>query len=445
MKYRSFYQLLEESSRDRGESPALKDEKGIMTFHQLYEQTMKEAAQLRQSSNTCMGMINDGSMHSIITLFAAVSAGLQVGMLDGSTSAPVLQKQLDAVDADCIYQKGAVRSYPGRGVTDGRGKMLFFTSGTSSAARAVELTEESVLASAWNGSQELSLKEEDILLAVLPFAHVFGFVCSLLWPLVNGACTALGRGKRHLMDDCFFYRPTVLTAVPALISFLLAHDFLNPELKLVLIGAGDCEDQVLDAIRQKGIRLSFGYGLTETSSGVAISTGGDPRAMTVCHDERVTIAPDEEILIEAGPCMMKGYYKQPEETAAVLIDGVLHTGDTGWLDEAGKLHLKGRKKEMLVFPDGTKIYLPEYEAALKPYLGEEDYAVISRKNHPVLVIYTGKRDTEIQHALRAFNDGRPISRRIIDIVRLDQPLPLTPAGKKSRWKIQEEAEKHDQR
>ena len=66
-----------------------------------------------------------------------------------------------------------------------------------------------------------------------------------------------------------------------LLGFLLKHDLLNPELRLVLVGAGGCPPELLEGVTQKGIRVSFGYGLTETSSGVALSLGKDPMAMIV--------------------------------------------------------------------------------------------------------------------------------------------------------------------
>ena len=116
----------------------------------------------------------------------------------------------------------------------------------------------------------LPLSPDDTLMCMLPLGHVFGFVCGLLWGLSSGASVALGRGSRHYMDDLLFFRPTTLSAVPLLWGFLLKYKVINPELKLVLIGAGDCSRQLLEAAHALGIRVAFGYGLTETSSGVAI-------------------------------------------------------------------------------------------------------------------------------------------------------------------------------
>jgi Long-chain acyl-CoA synthetases (AMP-forming) len=115
---------------------------------------------------------------------------------------------------------------------------------------------------------------------------------------------------------------------------LLKYRALNPELRTILIGAGGCPPEILTAAKATDARVCFGYGLTETSSGVALSLGdGDPYAMTVCPDDRITIAEDGEVLIEAPTCMMQGYWRHPEDTAAALRNGVLHTGDLGTLDE----------------------------------------------------------------------------------------------------------------
>ena len=81
-----------------------------------------------------------------------------------------------------------------------------------------------------------------------------------------------------------FYQPTVATLVPQMAGFLAMRNLLNPELRLILIGAGECSDVIINGVKAKGIRVSFGYGLSETSSGVALSLGDDPRAMTALFE-----------------------------------------------------------------------------------------------------------------------------------------------------------------
>ena len=303
------------------------------------------------------------------------------------------------------------------------------------------LTEQSLCSSAWNGSAKLPLTPEDRLLCLLPLGHVFGFVCGLLWGLSCGAAVALGRGPRHYADDCAFFRPTAVSVVPLLLGFLLQQRLLNTELRLILVGAGDCPKRLLDAAGAMGVRVCFGYGLTETSSGVAISVSGDPFAMEVCPDDTITLAEDGEILIEAPTCMMQGYYKRPEDTAAVLSGGVLHSGDLGLFDEDGKLHITGRKKEMLVLPDGTKLFLPEYEAAIAQALGHTELAVVLLDGKPALV-YSGEgEEKHLQQRLRALMAERPRGQQLSRILITDHPLPRTATGKIKRWEIQQEMEK----
>ena len=318
----------------------------------------------------------------------------------------------------------------------GPGEMLFFTSGTTRRAKSAVLTQQSLCASAFNGGALLPLRPEDTLLCLLPLNHVFGFVCGLLWGLSCGACVALGRGPRHYFDDFAYYRPTAVSLVPALLAALLKGNCLDPELRLALIGAGDCPAPLLNALRAKRIRVSFGYGLTETSSGVALSLGEDPLAMTVCPDDRITLAEDGEILIQAPTCMMQGYFGQPEETARVLRSGVLHTGDLGRLDENGLLHVTGRKKEILVLPDGTKLFLPEYEQALQAALGGRELTVILHRNAPALVARgTEAERAELSARLAPLNQTLPRGQQIKTIFLTPSPLPRTATGKIKRWEV----------
>jgi len=192
-------------------------------------------------------------------------------------------------------------------------------------------------------------------------------------------------------------------------------------------------------VAARGIRVSFGYGLTETSSGVAISVSGDPFAMEICPDDELTLAEDGEILVRAPTCMMQGYYKQPEATAAVLQDGILHTGDLGRFDEDGKIHITGRKKEILVLSDGTKIFLPEYEGCIMAALDHRELAVIARDGRPVLVFSGSASPEELGRRLRPLMAELPRGQQLSGILTTTDPLPRTATGKIKRWELQQKA------
>ena len=441
MRFDSFEHLLSHFALSTPDAPALRYEATTLSFAALFQTVQKRAEELRRSGKSCLGVLCDGSLENVIEIFAASLAGLQIVLLDASLEADVLKTLIRYTDVDLLWGDEELCDELSlalmAGVKDGRGKILFFTSGTTERAKAVVLTDRSLCQSAWNGSAKLPLSPDDTLLCLLPLGHVFGFVCGLLWGLSCGACVALGRGARHYLDDCDFYRPTAVSVVPLLLGFLLKQKCINPELKLVLVGAGDCPPALLQAAGALGIRVSFGYGLTETSSGVAISVSGDPYAMEVCPDDTITLAEDGEILIEAPSCMMQGYYKRPDATRAVLRHGVFHTGDLGRFDEEGKLHITGRKKDILVLPDGTKIFLPEYESALMQALGHTELAVTLRGERPLLV-YSGEGDREkLREKLGELMRTLPRGQQIADILITDEPLPRTATGKIKRWELQQ--------
>ncbi|MBQ5950751.1 MAG: acyl--CoA ligase [Lachnospiraceae bacterium] len=381
-----------------------------------------------------VGIFCDNSIESVTAVFG-LAGRRRLVLLDPAGNEETLREQIERAHAAKLIGHTDAEDISPAQTDGGPGtEILFFTSGTTESARAVMLDESRLCAAAYNGGSLLPLAPQDRLLSVLPHSHVFGFVCSLLWPLSCGAEVCLGRGLKQIFFDFAAYRPTASSLVPEMAGFLAARGLLNEELRLVLIGAGDCPDSVLAAVKARGIRVSFGYGLTETSSGIALSLGEDPRAMTVCPDYRLEIAEDGEIVVSCDTTLMKGYYEDPEATEKVLRDGRLYTGDLGRIED-GKLFLTGRKKEVLVMGDGTKVFLPAYERALAALLGEgSDFAVVQRPDK-TLALYAAK-PREIEEKIDAFNAGQTRSQRIAQIVYVDS-IPRTATGKVRRYLLSE--------
>ena len=404
------------------------------------------AKELRETGKSCVAILADGSYACLVEVFAANLAGLQVAMMDTAIPDKMLSQLLPYVDADMLWcpdeeRKAELSACLVGTSVDGAGKMLFFTSGTTSRSKAVILSDKTLMASAFGGSGTFPLEPGDMLLCILPIAHVFGFVCGLLWPWLCGASVALGRGGRHVFDDWNYFHPTATSVVPILLEHMLRRNLINPELKAILVGAGDAPEERLQEVKDRGIRLAFGYGLTETSSGVAISAEGeDPHALEVCPGSTITIADDGEVLIETPGAMMAGYYKLPADTEEVLVDGVLHTGDLGSFDEQGRLHLKGRKKETLVLPGGTKIFLPEYEREIAEQLGTSEIAVVLRRGMPVLVLDDLADDTRdaVMGKLKGVMETWQNDQRVADVIELGHELPRTATGKVQRWLLEAE-------
>ena len=445
MRFSGFDELLSFWAQRTPDRPALVYEQGgaqaVCTFRELQRRVLDRASKLDREPGLCRGVLCDGSFACVIEIFATVVFGKRLVLLSENASDSALIDMVREADISALWGdpdlKELLSPYLDPKAEGGPGRVLFFTSGTTSRSKAVVLTSASLMNSAYNGSALLPLQPEDRLLCMLPLDHVFGFVCGLLWGLSCGASVALGRGARHYGDDCAFYRPTALSAVPMLLGFLLQQQALNEELKLILVGAGGCPKPLLDAARAMGKAVHFGYGLTETSSGVALSLGSDPYAMTVCPDDAIDIAPDGEVLISAPTCVMEGYWRRPDDTREALRDGILHTGDLGRLDWAGRLILTGRKKEMLVLMDGTKLFLPEYEGAIARALGVNGLCVVLSDRGPVLVLEGPEQERgPLWEKLKPVMDQLPRGQQLRKIEFYGKPLPRTASGKIMRWAVQ---------
>ena len=438
MELDTFDKILSAPEQDR--TALIYEQGGVkvtLSYAALRSRVGDRAAELDELDSACRGIVCDGSIDCVIEILACARAGLRFALLPINAE----QRHVELAGCDTLWcDDETFDELSGslcKNASASDGGILFFTSGTVSGGRAVELTQQSLCASAYNGWSLLPLGADDVLMCMLPLDHVFGFVCGLLWGLRSGAAVALGRGAAHYSDDLAFFDPTSLSAVPMLLGFFLKNRLLNPELSLVLIGAGDCPAEMIAAVKAMGIRVSFGYGMTETSSGVALSLGDDPYAMTICPDDKIEIAPDGEILITAPTCVMRGYAGDRDATDEVLKDGVLYSGDIGHIDSDGCLHVTGRKKEIIVLSDGTKIFLPEYERELQSCLPGRDIAVTVRNGAPALII-TGEeseRGTVISN-IEGFMRSLPTGKRLKDIIFISAPIPRTGTGKVARGRIQ---------
>ena len=441
-KFESFRELLH---RRCGQalpvfSYARGEERRSLSWSEFSAQLQEKEREYRSSRAASVLIAAETNEDTILSLFAHVLAGQDVILADPGLSEErfvqaALAVRAEAAEAD---EELTERLRPVLARESGRrreteGRLIFFTSGTSERSKAVVLTSRALCLSAWNGQSMLPCREGDVILSMLPLAHVFGFVCSLLWGMAYGACIALGRGRRHLMDDCRYFRPTILPAVPALLEALLRQNALNPELRTVLIGAAPCTEAVIRAVREKGISVRFGYGLTETASGLAISTDDDnPFAMALCPDTEVTIEEDGEIAVRT-PCLMEAYLGQGNPA----VDGKFFTGDRGYLDEKGALHVTGRKKEMLVLPSGVKIFCPDVERELERLMPGAEAAVVLRGGKPVLLAAGCETLQAAETAMAAYNQTVSRAEQLIRAERYPGPLPRTATGKLKRWMLEE--------
>ncbi|RNM17392.1 class I adenylate-forming enzyme family protein [Nocardioides pocheonensis] len=261
--------------------------------------------------------------------------------------------------------------------------LLIYTSGTTGVPKGVMLDHANLDAMAAMGREALQVGLHDRCLLILPLFHVNGIVVSVLMPLLAGGNVVIAdRFNPHTFFDAVErHRPTFFSGVPTIFNMLAA---LPPEVRpdtssvrFAVCGAAPAPAELLARFESRyGFPLIEGYGLSEATCGSTLNpVAGPRRAGTVGvafrgQEVRIVdgagrqLAPGEggEVVVR-GPNVMRGYLGRPEETARVVVDGWLHTGDVGHLDEDGYLTLVGRTKDMII-RGGENIYPKEIEDVL---------------------------------------------------------------------------------
>src|SRR5436309_1144216 len=152
-----------------------------------------------------------------------------------------------------------------------------------------------------------------------------------------------------------------------LILFITVHKRFCGHFRFFISGVAYLPPKVAERWENMGFRVMQGYGATECSPVISVTSYNEHTFDSVgkpLPGVEVRIAEDQEILVH-GPNVAKGYWKNPEATAAAFKDGWYHTGDLGYMDEKHNLYLKGRKKNLIVLANGLNVYPEDIENALQ--------------------------------------------------------------------------------
>jgi len=277
--------------------------------------------------------------------------------------------------------------------------VLQYTGGTTGTPKAARLTHGNLMAnvaqiSAWLAQVQYGAER---LMGLLPFTHSFGLTACLNWPMSQGATIiVLPRFEiNNFIKAMQKYRPTMLPGVPTLFVALI-NDPRLPKLDLSALwacisGSAPLPLEVRDRFEAlSGCTMMEGYGLTEAAPITHLNpvrgrrpagSMGMPlpgtRARVVDQEDGARELPPGEVgeLAIQGPQVMEGYWGNPEETALVLKDGWLHTGDLARMDADGYFYIVERKKDLII-AGGYKIYPREVEEVLYQHPGVKEAAAL---------------------------------------------------------------------
>jgi acyl-CoA synthetase (AMP-forming)/AMP-acid ligase II len=343
--------------------------------------------------------------------------------------------------------------------------LLCYTSGTTGKPKGAQLTHENLLANAPLLLQEYgSSPGTDVALVCMPLFHVSGSLWALSCLYAAVPILILPRVTPvDLLAAIAGRRVTKALLVPVVIQMLVdasdreAYDLSS--LTFILYGASPISETLL---RRAMATLScdFGqvYGLTETAGAITYLAPADhdlanPRRLQSCGkplghveirivDERGAAVREPgrvgEIVCRTAQ-NMKGYWNNPQETAAVLRDGWLHTGDAGYFDEGGYLYIHDRLKDMII-SGGENIYPADVERALAGHAAVADVAVIGVPDDrwgevPKAFVVTKNGQQVTPEELIEFCRGRIAAYKLPKSVEFVTALKRNPAGKLLKYEL----------
>jgi len=441
-----------------------------ITYAQL-ERRAAAAAQCiaAQVKSNRIGLLCPNSPQFVEIFLGALWAGKTVAVLPTLAPAPLLklmavESRLEAVIAPPELRPRLVEvgvpalacetgeTEPSQMKAAERGEeaaVILYTSGTTGRPKSVLLSEQNILSNAEGCRIATGFNDQQVMLAILPLFHAYGLTVTILLPLVTGATVVIPDRfiPRSVLQLIEKEKVSCLVAVPSQYRVLAKEpaDFDASSLWLCIAGAERLPEHVAQDFQQRfGHPVVQGYGATEISPVVSLNLPETNRFGSVgkpLPGLRVTIRDDNDALLPAtqvgevcveGPGVMLGY-NDPEATARKIRNGVLHTGDKGFFDPDGYLHLVGRADD-LVKVSGEKVYPAEVETALEEVPGVDEAAVIAipdekhgARLHAFVQLKPGTamNDSELRTAVRGSLEPYKIPRSFAII----EALPRTPTGK----------------
>lgn len=416
-----------------------------------------------------------------------------------------LEKDEDNIlSLPCLLQKGKElqtngdRRYHEVVMDNTAMSIMLFTSGTTSLAKIVMLSQANICANIYSTGCIAKVTSEDTFLSFLPLHHTYESTTTFLYGLYCGITIAFCDGLRYVASNLKEYQVTGFVCVPLILEamykkiqkgvkekhlqipfviltflsnlllkcgidvrrkwFKSIIQELGGHLRLVIYGAAPMDTSTIKGLKNIGVELLNGYGLTEASPIVSAENDKYQKPGSVAF-----ALPNVEIKIEnpneqgigeivvKGPNIMLGYYDNQEATDEVLIDGWFHTGDLGYYDKDGYLFITGRKKNVIVLKNGKNIYPEELEILIArlPYVAEnmvfgrptasgdlEINAKIVYNLEYLKQTYPDKSKTDYKNMIwedmKNINKTMPAYKHIRDIIVTDEPMIKTTTQKIKR-------------
>ena len=373
--------------------------------------------------------------------------------------------------------------------------LIIYTSGTTGSPKGVMLSCRNIMAN-MDALQECGYyTQNDVVLMILPLHHVFPLLGTVVAPLLGGGraviCPSLQASDIAKMMEKS--HPTMILAVPRFYEMLMKgimqkinSGFLTKaifriakiadstafskmifksvakkfggNMKHFICGGAKLDPEVWNCFKVLGFSIGDGYGMTEASPMITFPRPGKGKAGCVGTElSKGTVKIVDGEIVATGKNIMKGYYNRPEETAEVLRDGWLYTGDLGHFDKEGNLCITGRKKEIIILGNGKNVNPTEIEQDIERSDALiKEIAVIAKNGllcaiiRPDEKVLAERQIPNLEEFIRweiidRYNSTASHHKKILDFVLTNQPLPRTRLDKIQRFKLEEFLRQKDEK
>lgn len=320
---------------------------------------------------------------------------------------------------------------------------IIYTSGTTSSPKGVMLSHYNISAQTWLIEPLFRLKDDDVLLSVLPLSHTYECSLGLVYAFSAG-CHVVYLDKAPtisvLMAALKDVRPTIMIIVPLIIEkvyrarvlakftsnafwrslykvgFMRRYlhrvagkklmKFFGGRIRFLGIGGAKLDTAAETFLYEAKVPYAIGYGLTETAPLLAGAVGDMVRIGSTgpilngieARIENVNLETGQGEIVVKSPSQMMGYYKNEEATNEVISsDGWFRTGDLGCFDEDGWLYIKGRLKNMILGPSGENIYPEDIETVLNSHVFISESIVTEQEGQLVALVHFDKEAIEARY------------------------------------------------
>lgn len=356
--------------------------------------------------------------------------------------------------------------------------IINYTSGTTSSPKGVMLTARNISSNIEFALSHIPVEDGDNIISMLPLAHMYGMAFEFIYPICGGGHTyflgktptptvlmqALAEVKPYLlitvplvMEKIFkgkvmptLQKPVmrVLTAIPGVKNIIYGKvrekllTTFGGKLRSIVLGGAALNPAVEKVMKAVKLPYTVGYGMTECAPLIGYSPWdsfrkGSCGRIVTDMEVRIDSKNPQQVVGEIqvkGANVMKGYYKNPEATAATFTeDGYLKTGDLGIVDKGGNIFIKGRSKCMILTANGQNVYPEEVECVLNamPYVAES--LVVDRKGKLVALVATTEDKLSKEELAQAMEQNRialnaqmPAYSKVAQIEILEEGFQHTP-------------------